>query len=512
MRNAVTIMKRIIVVTMSLALAVSLAACGAGGEESTARLDISSTAQLSEKAENEETLPENMGEETVSTEDEKEKIDTYVVLNDGATTIKGNGASFRDSTLTIKKAGVYSIKGTLTDGNIFINVDEDKKVKLLLSGVDICSSKTAPVFIENSNKETKLVLMSGTENKLADSSERTSDEDDDDYANATLFSKDDLEICGGGSLDIYAEFGKGIFSKNDVQISSGSINITAVDDGIRGKDSVLISGGEVSISCGGDGVSSDSAIAISGGKLIIKDSYEGLEGADISVSGGFVDITASDDGINAVAEDDDNKSAFKFGGLGENVNTDASFIISGGEIYVDSGGDGVDSNGAVNMTGGLLVIFGPLSNGDTAFDCQTTSTVTGGTLLAVGSGGMVEGIGTASPYISANVTISASTLVTIKDESGKELFAFVTPKEIQNIIFRSADTTDGKTYTIMTGGTHDGESVNGVYTSGQTIGGNRAETATASTSAIVKGGFGGPSGMPAGQPGDPNHDNGGEQG
>ena len=628
-------MKKLFIISLSLAMALSLCACGSKTEESEPKLDFSSSVNSSDEkseieeatAENEAASAESIAADIDGTDDEKTKIDTFVFLNDESTTIKGKGAAFSDGTLTISKAGTYSIKGTLSDGSIFINTNDEKKVKLLLNGISIYSSETAPIFVENSSKETKIILMNGTVNELSDNAERTTDETDELFANAVIFGKDDIEISGSGTLNIKALFEKGIFSKNDVQISGGVLNIEAVDDGIRGKDGVSVSGGKLSIKCGGDGIRSnseetdkgkveisggeiniisdrdaiqattdisvsdgninvksgggstedikskapegnfggfggtsseaetsesdtasakglkaggkitvsggqisldcfddainageeaaissgsigistnddaihtESSLNISGGTIKVTQCFEGLEGETIAVSDGKVVINASDDGINASSAGDQNENPFGFGGPGdpdEPESSNSSLSISGGKIFIDASGDGIDSNGAIKMTDGLLVIFGPTSNGDTAFDCQANSTVTGGTLLAVGSGGMVEGFGNASAYVSSNTSVPQNTLVSITDSSGKELIAFSSPKDIENILFFTEGMVDGDEITISTGGTHSEKSENGVFLKGETSGAAFLATAVASkTAAGGTGGFGVPGG------------------
>lgn len=44
------------------------------------------------------------------------------------------------------------------------------------------------------------------------------------------------------------------------------------------------------------------------------------------------------------------------------------------------------------MTGGTVLVDGPTSNGDGALDYDHTATITGGTLVAAGSSGMVQAI------------------------------------------------------------------------------------------------------------------------
>ena len=57
-------------------------------------------------------------------------------------------------------------------------------------------------------------------------------------------------------------------------------------------------------------------------------------------------------------------------------------------VTVNVSGDGIDSNGDIEVTGGELYISGPTSNGDGAIDCDGSATITGGIVVAAGSTGM----------------------------------------------------------------------------------------------------------------------------
>ena len=627
-------MKKIIALIMCLALVLCFAACGKNkGNDVGETLNYSSGAEENGESRNAEENASQTEAQEVNKDDETQKVDTYIILNDESTTINGKGASFSEGVLDITKAGVYSIKGTLSDGSIRVNVDEDKKVKIQLDGVTVSSTTTAPIYIENSNKETKLVLMNGTVNEISDTAGRTTDEDDPNYANAAIYSKDDIEICGSGTLNVIAKFGKGIFSKNDLQFSSGTVNVMAVDDAVRGKDSVEISGGVLNLTCGGDGirtnnssedgkgsitisggtvnvtsdcdgiqatrdvivsggtvsvksgggstsdikskspsaqfggyngfgnagyqgstsesdadeestkalksdgkivlsggvialdsyddaihadgavelsgaklsistnddaVHSDESVTISGGETSVSRSYEGLEAQTIEISGGNTVVKAADDGLNTASASDQAENPYSFGGKGGpggDSDSSAWLKVSGGRLVINSNGDGIDSNGSIEMTGGFVAVFGPTSDGDTAFDYGTEASITGGTLLAVGSAGMAEGLGSKSSYVYSNTSVSAGTLVTVTDEGGKELIAFVTPKNIENIIFFDESMKEGASYTISTGGTHSGEEADGIYSSGETSGSTQAASVTASAS-NGRQGFGGPPGGP----------------
>ena len=63
-------------------------------------------------------------------------------------------------------------------------------------------------------------------------------------------------------------------------------------------------------------------------------------------------------------------------------------------VFVDSGGDGLDSNGSIYIEGGETCVSGPSSDWDAAVDSGDGSgcefLITGGVLMAGGYGGMLE--------------------------------------------------------------------------------------------------------------------------
>ena len=142
--------KSLLSVLLFLSLILPAVGC-ANPKETTAALE---TAVPIESENESGTAPS-----TTKTQTQQEAFDTYVILNDADTTIDGDGVTFENNVLTVTRPGSYSIKGTLSDGHILVNSpDSDKKVKLYLDSVNIHSNDTAPIYIEESGKETILVL------------------------------------------------------------------------------------------------------------------------------------------------------------------------------------------------------------------------------------------------------------------------------------------------------------------------------------------------------------------
>lgn len=296
-------------------------------------------------------------------------------------------------TLEISDAGTYILSGTGTSG---VHVSSDGNVRLVLNGATISTSDGPAIYVEQA-ETTVISLQEGTTSTVKDSANYSNVDID-----GAIFSSDDLVITGEGTLNVTSNFADGISSSDDLKISSGTINVTAVDDGIRGKDSVYITGGTITVDAEGDGIKStndadegkgylyitggtitvnsgDDALkgeqraVIDGGTITVESSVEGLESANVTINGGTIDIYATDDGINAASD----------------ISTDLYIKITGGDVSVEvaSGDtDGIDSNGDIIISGGTVRVTNPgIGSGPaTAFDYTGTAEFTGGTIYING--------------------------------------------------------------------------------------------------------------------------------
>lgn len=318
--------------------------------------------------------------ETVPAADPSEDVD-WASLSDETITLS-------NEQMTISQGGSYTLTGE-SNASVVVNTQED--VRLILDGVNIVSETGAAIVIEDADN-VYVTLADGSDNYLEDASTRS-----DAEINGTLYSTADLAIAGSGSLTVKANYQDGIVTKDDLVITSGTIIIEAVDEGIRGRDSVTISGGAISIVAGGDGMKTTNSeeadrgyVYISGGSVTIDagddaikaatfmtidagtinilDSYEGLEAINITINGGDITLYASDDGINAVAGD---------------IAAEVFIAVNGGNIDVTVGSgdtDAFDSNGSIIITDGNINVTAPTSS----FDYDDTAEMTGGTITVNG--------------------------------------------------------------------------------------------------------------------------------
>ena len=253
---------------------------------------------------------------------------------------------------------------------------------------------------------------------------------------------------------------KGIKADGDITVNGGVITMDAADDTIHAGGAVAVNGGTLTLTTGDDGVHADGDLTVTDGSLTVTESYEGLEGLTITLSGGQIAVNADDDGLNAAGGSDQSgfggmRGGDMFGGRGGQGATDGAAInISGGQVSVKAGGDGIDSNGTVNITGGAILVDCPTMGDTSPFDYETTASITGGTLIATGSANMAAGFTSASQgVIAARVSEQGgNTTLTLTDGSGAEILS-TTPENAYNYVLISApELTSGQSYTLTVGG------------------------------------------------------------
>lgn len=201
----------------------------------------------------------------------------------------------------------------------------------------------------------------------------------------------DLTITGG-TFDVTANGGhtttltddsascKGFKAGKTLTVTGGTLTVDSADDALHANTDVTISGGTLTLATGDDGVHADNDLVIgargasstSTPRINITASYEGLEGTTVTVYSGDIDVVASDDGVNAASST-----------LGERSDKYA-INIAGGDLYIDAGSDGLDSNNDINITGGKVEVYGADAMMDAAIDYDGTFTLSGGTLFGAG--------------------------------------------------------------------------------------------------------------------------------
>lgn len=270
-----------------------------------------------------------------------------------------NGVSVSGATVTITKAGTYTVQGSFTDGQLVVDTTDDGVVNLVLNGASITSTTGAALLVYNAD-ETVISIANDTQNTLADAAEYA---DSEDEATACLYSKDDLWLCGGGTLTVNANHNNGIQSKDTLTLAAGNYTVTSVDDALVGKDSVTMGDGVYTLIASGDGIKATNAedaalgtVTLYSGTFTITAENDAVQAQTLlTVQGGTYNITTGGGAQNAAAKTQNEIFGMGGGGRGQWANA-AAGEQAGTELPAAVGNgmtppDGIDANATATMGG-----------------------------------------------------------------------------------------------------------------------------------------------------------------
>ena len=360
--------------------------------------------------------------------------------DNGTLTTKGTLRFSGDGRLTVSTAykhGIYAKNRIYVYGGAIGVYNEGQNGLVSKNGFDMYGGT---VYVEgagkHTNKQSRGIIVSGDESE----------------AGAGLGGM----TFAGGAVTINT-VGKAISAKWDIEEDAETTD--PEDDPLP---RINITGGTFSITTTGAVIDSDTSNYITyydadGVETYEKKSSspEGIEGKlGVAISGGRFVINTTDDALNASRDGD-------------------GFIsISGGELFLNSsGGDAIDSNGDISISGGTVLAVSSLGSED-GLDCDGKLTVSGGILAGL-SGSSHEYASSGAEGTTQNVFVVGSSYlgsressVAVTNSAGTPVFALTLPDSSFSLATISAPgLAETDTYSIHSGVTlTGGESFFGLYT------------------------------------------------
>ena len=423
-------------VSLALALALAASTLAGCGESQTAGADLPEGAVSLVLSDDGITV-----DGAVVTEDESAAVYTahdIVYYEDGQDFTYGAGSESDAHTaeeaaahtvVHITQPGTYVLSGTLSAGQIAVDLGEDAKtdpsavVTLYLNGVDItCTVAPAVIFYRVYECDTAWV----------DYDENGTEDYEATYAVDTSAAGANVIIADGTENTISGSYVAKIYKPESVTLSEDGTEVTDAkklhkyDGAFYSKMSMNVSGGEV-----GDGI------------LTIQAENEGLDSElHLTINGGDIRITSGDDGINT---NEDGVSVTTVNGGTLTVN------VTGG---MAGEGDGIDSNGWLVINGGTVIAAACATSADSGLDSDMSIYLNGGTVIA--SGSMLDEIAedSAQTYAAFSFaqTQAGGETYSLKNESGETVLSCTPVNAFSQLLLSSPDLAEG-TYTFWQGET-----------------------------------------------------------
>ncbi len=242
---------------------------------------------------------------------------------------------------------------------------------------------------------------------------------------------------------------KGLKAGGLLTVENGSFRIISKDDAVHSDVDVKIEGGTFYIETKDDGIHADRNLYINGGEIEIPVCYEGFEGTVIEINGGKSYIKASDDAVSAAAG---TPASEAFAGRGGNPYVQA--WINGGELEASAGGDVVDSNGNIYVTGGTLRLSAPpYPDYEGSLLCNGDVHISGGNIAAVGCMG-VNVYWDKQPmlWFSHGKEIAEGSVLSIRDANGEILLELAIHSDAVQSVYTTPAFQVGETYSLYIDG------------------------------------------------------------
>ena len=418
----------------------------------------------------------------------------------------------------------YVLSGKTDNG--MIKIYSEKDFNLVFNQVEI-KNKRGPAMNIQSKKRAYMYVFGKSKNILEDAASYELPENPLEDQKSAMFAEGKIIISGDSLayLTVTSNSTHAICSDAYVNISSGNIILNSVTDGIHANDEVSFDGGNILINASSDGVECEAGkIVVNDGtlKIVCGDkglttSYRGSSSKinpDVIVNGGNIDITVTHEngkGVRSIGNYTMNGGKIKvFADKLENEGIESKKVLEiyDGEVYVESydnglnsgndlniyggkiyscsfGNDGIDSNGKIIISGGIITSIGA-GELESGFDCgNNIMKVTGGTFIGIGTATSKPNLNVSTqPSIIVNSNLKKNQLVNLSTANGDNLITFKVPNVINStvtLISSPKIKLDTEIKVYLDGSIDGGEDVNGIVQDGNYKVGNLYGTTTVSS-------------------------------
>ena len=326
--------------------------------------------------------------------------------------------------ITIREAGAYRVSGTLSAGQLAVDLGDEAKrnpeavVTLVLDGVDItCTVAPAVIFYsvyecdetwvayDEGEAEDYSVLPANVDTSAAGANVVLAD-GPVNHVNVVLAAGSENTFTGSHVARIYKEgTTKKLHKYDGAFYSKMSMNIDGEAEGT----------GSLSITAENEGLDSE---------------------LHLTINGGQINIQAQNDGINTNED-------------GVSVTT-----INGGGLQINAGlgeeGDGIDSNGHIVINGGAVYSMASDHSPDGGLDADGEILINGGQVAALGMRNDVVSSDSRQLYmeLSFDSTLSAGSTVELEGTS----LSFTLEKGAQSILYSAPELEQDVSYTLKVDG------------------------------------------------------------
>ena len=321
----------------------------------------------------------------------------------------------------ITKPGTYRISGTLSAGQIAVDLGEDAYedpnavVELILDGADITCT-VAPAIVFYNVYECDGDWSADTAKAEVDTSAAG--------ANLVLAEGSDNFVTGSHVTRIYKD-------------KEGEKKLWKIDGAVYSFMSMNVYGpGGLEITADNEGLDTELHLTINGGDIAIRSDNDG--------------INTNEDGVSVTT-------------------------INGGNLHIIAGlgaeGDGIDSNGYLVINGGTVVSSANPAS-DAGLDSDLGSFINGGTVIALGSA--MDWAESDSGQVTMNLQFDqyGDGAIVVMKEDGTAVFAYDpgedevlgdNTRRYQGAILSCGGLAVGENYQVWQGGSLSGTESGGVY-------------------------------------------------